>query len=195
MQIPLISESTARAKFSACAEMHMRKKSLIILLLCMIGENLIFVPVQSGRMEIFMTDTIELLKECDAGAKMALSAIDDVLEHVDSSTLSEILKNSREKHINVGESIHESLNKYGQEDKEPPAVAKGMSKLKTSFKLTTNESDCTVADIVTDGCNMGIKTLHRYINEYSGANELSRSLAFDLINIEEDLRKEVSVYL
>lgn len=142
-----------------------------------------------------MTDTIELLKECDAGIKMGVSAIDDVLSHIDSTTLEHILKDSRNEHIRLGEEAHAKLNEYGESDKEPTAVAKGMSKIKTGFKLTANESDSTVADLITDGCNMGIKTVHRYMNQYMGANDFSRGLASRLITVEENLRRSLAPYL
>ena len=32
-------------------------------------------------------DTIKLLRECDAGVKMGITSIDDVLEYVDSNDL------------------------------------------------------------------------------------------------------------
>lgn len=142
-----------------------------------------------------LKDTIELLKECDAGIKMGVAAIDDVLAHIDSATLEHILKNSRDEHIRLGEEAHAKLNEYGESDKEPGAVAKGMSKIKTGFRLTANESDSTVADLITDGCNMGIKTVYRYMNQYECANDFSRDLALRLINTEENLRRSLAPYL
>ena len=56
------------------------------------------------------TDTIKLLKECDAGSKMAVSSIDDVLGEVESSTMQGILRESREHHEKLGNEIHEKLN-------------------------------------------------------------------------------------
>ena len=37
-----------------------------------------------------------------------------------------------------------------------------MSFIKTNFKMGMNESDTTVAELITDGCNMGIKSLNKY---------------------------------
>ena len=34
-------------------------------------------------------DTVRLLRECDSGAKMGISAIDDVMDHVKSDKLRE----------------------------------------------------------------------------------------------------------
>ena len=43
-------------------------------------------------------DTIKLLRECDAGIKMGISAIDDVLEYVKSEKLKKYLKDCRDEH-------------------------------------------------------------------------------------------------
>ena len=50
-------------------------------------------------------DTIKLLRECDAGVKMGVSAIDDVLEKVSSDKLLNILNESKEKHQQLGSKI------------------------------------------------------------------------------------------
>ena len=142
-----------------------------------------------------MRDTIELLKECNAGVKMGVDSINDMLPHIESSELEKILKSSSEEHSKIGSEVHILLNEYDEEGKEPNPMAKGMSWIKTNFKLTTNESDQTVADLVTDGCNMGIKSLHKYMNEYAAANERSRELTERLIDIEEDLRAKVVSFL
>ena len=87
------------------------------------------------------------------------------------------------------------LNEYGESEKEPNPMAKGMSWLKTNVMLAAKESDNTVADLITDGCNMGVKSLIRYKNKYKAANDKSKKLAQELIEIEEDLRKDMREYL
>lgn len=42
-----------------------------------------------------LTDTAKLLKECDAGTKMAISSINEILEKVEDPKLNEILTHSR----------------------------------------------------------------------------------------------------
>ena len=43
-------------------------------------------------------DTIELLRECDAGITMGVSSINDVLSRVKSRKLASILSESKEEH-------------------------------------------------------------------------------------------------
>ena len=140
-------------------------------------------------------DTIHLLKECDAGSKMAVSSIDDVLDNVSDSNMKNILQESKNHHADLGNRLHSMLNEYGSSEKDPAPMAKGMSWMKTNMKLTMDDSDATIADLMTDGCNMGIKSLYRYKNQYKAANQDSHALCDDLISIEEELRKSLRDYL
>ena len=116
-------------------------------------------------------DTIKLLRECDAGIKMGVASIDETLQSVKSEDLKKYLEQCKAKHEVLKEEIQVLLEKYHDEGKEPGAMAKGMSWIKTNAKLAMDESDKTVADLMTDGCNMGIKTLNRYLNQYEAADE------------------------
>ena len=87
------------------------------------------------------------------------------------------------------------LEKYHDEGKEPPAAAKGMSWLKTNWKMSLEDSDRTAAGLITDGCGMGVKSLYRYLNQYQAADETSRSIARRLIRLEEQLTADLRPYL
>ncbi len=140
-------------------------------------------------------DTIKLLRECDAGTKMAVSSIDEVLEKVTDSKLKELLQESKEHHKDLEQTINELLDKYQEDEKEPNPMAKSMSWMKTNMKLYMDNSDATIADLLTDGCDMGVKSLVRYLNQYKAADEESKSICNKLITIEEELRKELWKYL
>lgn len=140
-------------------------------------------------------DTIKLLGECNAGIKMGVSSIDDTLEYVSSEKLKNILSDSKQEHEKLGNETHELLNQYHDSGKEPNAMAKGMSWLKTNVKLTLDESDATVADLITDGCNMGVKSLNKYLNQYKAAEEKAKDITKRLINIEERLAIDIRGFL
>lgn len=140
-------------------------------------------------------DTIYLLKECDSGSKMAVSSIDEVLDDVKDTKLKQLLTESREHHEKLGNELHSLLIKYDSEEKEPGAMAKGMSWLKTNMKLGIDESDATIADLMTDGCHMGVKSLHKYMNQYSAANHEAKDICNRLIDIEEKLCEGLKGYL
>ena len=141
------------------------------------------------------SDTIKLLRECDAGIKMGVSAIDEVLDYVHDEKLEEALKECRDEHSELQSEILTLLEKYHDEGKEPNPVAKGMSWVKTNAKLVMDESDHTIADLMTDGCNMGVKSLNRYLNQYKAADEETKNITKKLIRIEEKLTADVQKFL
>ena len=140
-------------------------------------------------------DTIRLLRECDAGVKMGVSSIDEVLNHVESEKLRTRLTECKTEHEKLDSEIQENLNKFHDEGKEPAAMAKGMSWIKTNVMLAMNDSDKTVADLMTDGCNMGVKSLNKYLNQYEAADEVSKDITKRLINLEEKLAVDIRQYL
>jgi len=140
-------------------------------------------------------DSLKLLKECDAGVKMGISSLDEVEESVSNLTLKGILQESRNEHEVLKMRVEEYLQQYKEEGKEPSAMAKAMSWVKTNMKLAIGESDDKVADLITDGCNMGIKSIHRYLNQYPAAKEEIQKLAHDLVCVEEQLGRKMRNYL
>ncbi|MBR5321784.1 MAG: hypothetical protein IKU41_08100 [Clostridia bacterium] len=140
-------------------------------------------------------DTIKLLRECDAGIKMGVSSIDDVLGYVKSDRLKKDLEDSKDEHKKLDMDLQELLCQYHDDGKEPNPMAKGMSWLKTNMKLVMNESDNTIADLITEGCNMGVKSLNKYLNEYVAADEKSKDICKRLINLEEDLTIQMRQFL
>ena len=140
-------------------------------------------------------DTIKLLRECDAGVKMGVSSIDDVLQYVGNGDFKNRLARCKDEHDKLDSEIQKELDKYADEGKDPAPVAKGMSWMKTNVMLMMNESDETVADLITDGCNMGVKSLNKYLNKYEAADEVSKDIAKRIINLEEELAIDVRKYL
>ncbi len=148
-----------------------------------------------GSLNMIEQDTIKLLRECDAGVKMGVSAIDDVLAYVSDNRLKDRLLKNKQIHEELDREIDAALKRFHDEGKEPQLMAKGMSWLKTNVMLKMDESDNTIADLITDGCNMGVKSLSRYLNQYKAADEASKDIAKKLIKLEEDLCKDVRDYL
>jgi len=140
-------------------------------------------------------DTIRLLRECDAGIKMGVSSIDEVLEYVHDDTFRRTLTDCKKEHEKLKEEIQILLDKYHDEGKEPHPVAKGMSWMKTNVKLIMNESDKTIADLITDGCNMGVKSLNKYLNQYEAADETSKDITKRLVRLEEKLTQDIRRFL
>ena len=140
-------------------------------------------------------DTIKLLQECDAGTKMAVASIDEILEKVSDSNMKQLLSESKAHHEKLDYKIHLLLAKQKGQEKEPKTIAKGMSWIKTNIKMSMDNSDATVADLITDGCNMGVKSLNRYLNQYKAAGQAAQEICIRLASIEEKLCKDLRKYL
>ena len=140
-------------------------------------------------------DTIKLLRECDAGIQMGVKSIDDVLPYVKSRKMKEALEECKRRHEHLGREVEKALERFHDEGKKPNTVAEIMSWMKTSVKMTLDQSDETIADLMTDGCNMGVKSLNKYINEYQTADEDSKDIARRLVTLEDNLAKEIKHYL
>ena len=140
-------------------------------------------------------DTIKLLRECDAGVKMGVSSIDEVLEYVKDDKMKKCLEENKEKHQQLDKELQELLDKYEDEGKNPNPIVKGMSWMKTSMKLAMKESDNTIADLITDGCNMGVKSLCEYKNQYKAADDKSVKICEKLCDIETKMTYELQEFL
>ena len=137
-------------------------------------------------------DTIKLLRECDAGIKMGTAAI---LEKTTNEKLKKLLETCKEGHEKLKEEIQNKLEQCHDTGKDPNPMAQGMSWMKTNVKLAMDESDATIADLITDGCNMGVKSLSRYLNQYQAADEETKDIAKKLIKQEEELSIHMRSFL
>lgn len=140
-------------------------------------------------------DTIRLLRECDAGVRMGTSSIGDAMDSVHDPALRQALSACKKEHEALGGEIGQMLHRFGDRGKDPGAVAKGMAHMKMNMRLAAHDADSTIADMMTDGCNMGVKSLNKYLNRYKAADEPSKDVAKRLIHLEERLTAEMRRYL
>ena len=141
------------------------------------------------------TDTTELLKQCDQGVRMGIDAISDMLTKVDDEKLKDLLRKFSDRHNDIKIELDEMLESHGLKSETPNIMAKSMAEMKTDFKMMIKKDDKTAADLMTDGCDMGMKTLTKYLNEYEGAEEKAKDMARRIIKIEEDFEKALREYL
>lgn len=140
-------------------------------------------------------DTIQLLKEVDAGVKMAVKSFDEVMDRIKSLQFREQLEESRAKHKEIEEKTESRLSEYGEEDKEPSKMATAMAWMKINFKYATDPTDNEIASLMIDGCNMGIQSISRYLNKYEGADDEVKKMVDDVVKLEQKLMDELRFYL
>ena len=145
--------------------------------------------------EMISPDTIKLLRECDAGIKMGVSSIDEVLGYVHAAKMKKILIECKEEHNAIKQEIQKLLDEYHDDGKDPNPIAKSMSWIKTNVKLIVDESDNTIAELMTDGCNMGVKSLNKYLNEYKDADNRAKDKTKRLIELEKKLCEQMQPFL
>lgn len=140
-------------------------------------------------------DTIKLLIECNSGTKMAVESLNEVLEKVKDEKLHALLSQSLKEHETLGDLTHQKLIEFNDPDKEPNPIAKAMAWMSTNIKLLTGDVDEKIADMVTDGCNMGIKSIAKHLNQYPNAQDNIKDIANQLIKLEEKLAYSLRAYL
>ncbi|MCQ2475789.1 MAG: hypothetical protein MJ173_07770 [Clostridia bacterium] len=142
-----------------------------------------------------MNDDQKLLRECSAGIKTAVDSIDEIMPYVKDEKFQQILSNSKAEHKKLEIDVDKRLENSGSDDKEPNPMAKTMSWMKINAELSINPTSAQAASLVTDGCDMGIKSLHKYINKYVGAEQTTKDIARNISELEEALGKDMRPYL
>lgn len=87
------------------------------------------------------------------------------------------------------------MEKCGAEAKEPPAVASFMAWTKINVKMMADRSDNTIAELMSEGCSMGIRSLCKYRNEYGDVDKEISDITNRLIDIETDLVLKLREFL
>ena len=141
------------------------------------------------------SDTMNLLTECQAGIRMGEAAFKQVLPHAKDKELRHLLEVAKTTHATLGDEIHRMISDNGKTPKDAHPVARAMSSVKIGATLMVKASDKSIANLMTDGCDMGVKSLSRYLNQYAAADEKSKDIAKRLIQLEEQLSKDLREYL
>ncbi|MBO5653583.1 MAG: hypothetical protein J6S44_05160 [Clostridia bacterium] len=142
-------------------------------------------------------DTVRLLRECDSGVRMGLSSLREVKNRVESRGLYRALATCEREHEALESEIRSLLAKCRDNGKAPGKMALLMSRAKTeaSLLLHASKRDATVASLMTDGCNMGVKSLSGYLNQYKASSEDAKDVAKRLVDSEERLARNCRGYL
>lgn len=140
-------------------------------------------------------DTKNLLRQCNAGCKSATNSIEQVRPYVKDNNLMKVIDKYDDIHIKIGDECHELLNKGNEDEKDPSMMAKVFSWVSTEMKLMIHDNTHQIADLMIDGCNMGIKSVSEYINKYSAASDESRELAKRIVKAEQEYMNELLPYL
>ncbi len=140
-------------------------------------------------------DTIALLKECNAGCKSATNSMEQILEHVENPHLKDLIHETNEKHVQIGDECHQLLNEAGEDEKDPQPVAAAFAWMGTEIKMMIKDDTHQAASLLIDGCNMGIKSLCEYMNKYPDADKKSVELCERLKSSEKEFMEKLEAFL
>ena len=136
-----------------------------------------------------------LLEECNSGCQMAVSSLEQTAEFIKDTSLLELVSTYTDKHRRLEEEAAGLLNDSGNEEKSPGVMADTLARFTTEIKLTFDSSNSQIARLLTDGCNMGIKTLSEKANKLNRADKKASDLTQKIIRTEEEFAKELRRYL
>ena len=89
-------------------------------------------------------DTVRLLRECDSGVAMGVDALDNILCRTRAEPLKQLLADNKDKHLRLKHEIGTLLERCHDKGKQPPAMAKSMSRIKTGVKMAFDETLSTI---------------------------------------------------
>ena len=90
-------------------------------------------------------DTVRLLNECHFGARMAVTAIDTVLQSVQDPELRGRLQCSRSDHEVLVQETGRILEKSGRDARDPSPMLRKMAQARTSVRMRLHPTDSTAA--------------------------------------------------
>lgn len=146
-------------------------------------------------MILMENETLDLLKQCNSGCKMATNSMEQVMEYIMQDKLKEVIDKYNRTHIKIGEECTSLLEKEGSHEEDPSPMAKAFSYISTEAKLLINDDAHQIASLLIDGCNMGIKSVSEAINKNTEASKESISLAKRLVKEEQDFMDELKEFL
>jgi hypothetical protein len=132
------------------------------------------------------SDSIKLLKEVNAGCKTATESMEQVLPYVKNGDLNRLIKDYSSRHNIIGLECHRLLNENGESEKDPSTANKLFMSLTTDVKLLLDSGNDKCAELMADGCAMGIKSVAKYKNKYAKADGQVIGLANRLISTEQE---------
>ena len=139
--------------------------------------------------------TIALLQECSQGCKMGIKSINQISEYVSDQKLKRIIEKYRGEHQRIEAETDRLLSMIGKEGKQPEMMASAMSWISTEMKMMMKDDDKQAAKIMTEGCDMGVRTICGFINQYAAASQAAIGLAKNLVKTEEEFRDKLKPYV
>ena len=141
------------------------------------------------------SDSVMLLKECDAGSKMAVESIGQFRVYAENTTLKNCLDKYIKEHEVFGSKCRKMLVENNECPQDPSKMASAFAKISTDVRMMLDKDSSKIANLLIDGCNMGIKTTTENMHKYSNATPETMNIAKEMIQLEQEMSKELLGFL
>lgn len=138
---------------------------------------------------------MRLLRKTDEGTKYATETISIALDYATGSGMRQLLNKYNKEHEALKGELIETIHERGASESDHPTFSAKMAKMHMKMSLGISSSEHRIAEIMINGCHMGIKTLWKEKNRAKGSGKNSVELADRLIGIEERMKDELLPYL
>lgn len=136
-----------------------------------------------------------LLRKACQGTKYATETISIALNYVKGRELREILNRYNKRHEALKKDIIAALGSRGEGEYAHPSMPAEMAKMHMNISLSISNKDYRIAELMVNGCHMGIKTLWKDKNKCESDCPEAKRLTDELIRIEADMTEELLPYL
>lgn len=140
-------------------------------------------------------DSKSLLREIHLGIQMGEYTFDQLLDKIEDEEMKSLVKLAQNEHKKLKHEAGGLIKAYDTYKSSPDVMAKAMLWFHSNMKMMSDDSDRKAADLITNGCNTGVKNLNRYINMYPKADPAVLDTAGKLISVEEELEKNMRQFL
>lgn len=132
-----------------------------------------------------MNEDLELLNYIYQNAKMGITGINDIQKYIEDIDLKNYVLEQLSDYQKVCNEAIELLIQRGSKEKDINSFAKISSYIMANMKSMTDNSPSNLAKMLIEGSNKGIIEITKHLNEYQNISEEVKSLATNLLNIEE----------
>jgi hypothetical protein len=142
-----------------------------------------------------MNDTAKLLRESCRGCKYATESITIAMDYAKDKKIKNTLASYNSTHQAIKHKMQAKIHEAGLSEASHPSMPAAMAKLHMNLSLTLNPSDSKIADLMINGCSMGMKSISKLKNKHPKASPEAHVLADELILAEKNMISDMLHFL
>lgn len=142
-----------------------------------------------------MVDDTKLLEFICEDADMGRDAVHHVIRLTDDEGLRGVLERQLADYDNSFTSAERLLRERGEEARHTGPFAKAMTHMSSDMKTMTDRSPSKIAELMIQGSTMGITTMSKHINDYTGEDTGIVELAKKQVQMEQRNIEELKQFL